>query len=230
MASKLALQAVRKHKAKKSHLTVPAKASADIATLCGVEMRAGDYDLVDEADCQPCLRKQGNEAFISSAYFAQDAGTRLLEMSLAQAKADRGDRPAKPARGVDRSRKRPPASRPDLKVVPDLKPEGADAEKPARQPARSSPQRQVKSSGGPTARELAALGLDDLRPDGPDVYRSDGGVMVRVERRGGTWRVAEVVLAGRTQVRKPASGRVAIEVADVTVRVGADGELTLGPG
>ena len=93
----LALQSVRKPKAKKTHLTVPAPDSADVRTLCGVEMKSGDYELVEgDADCQPCLRKRGNRAFISSAYFAQDAGTRLLEMSVAQARAGRSKAKAKP--------------------------------------------------------------------------------------------------------------------------------------
>ena len=228
MASRLALQAVQKHRAKKAHLAVPAKATVDIKTLCGVDMKAGDYDLVDDADCQPCLRRQGNDAFISSAYFAQDAGTRLLEMSLEQAKASRRDRAAKPRAAVDKGRKPPPASKPDLKVLPDPEPSRDRPGKAAGSSATPAPRATSQTSGGPTAGELAALGLEDLRPDGHNVYRSDGGVMVRVEHRSGAWRVAEVVLAGRTQVRKPASGRVAVEVADVTVRVGTDGELTLG--
>ena len=56
---------------------MPASHRSDIRTLCGVEMKAGDYDAADgPADCQSCPRKKGNRAFISSAYFAQDAGTR----------------------------------------------------------------------------------------------------------------------------------------------------------
>ncbi|MFY9615833.1 MAG: hypothetical protein WAT58_10595, partial [Candidatus Dormiibacterota bacterium] len=94
----LALQAVRKAKAKKSHLTVPGSADIDIKTLCGVSMAAGDYEIIDgPADCQPCLRKKGNRAFISSAYFAQDAGSRLLELSLQRAIG--GRRPRTDSRG-----------------------------------------------------------------------------------------------------------------------------------
>ena len=120
----LALQAVRKPKAKKTHLTVPARPDTDIRTLCGVEMKAGDYELVeDDADCQPCLRKKGNRAFISSAYFAGDAGARLLELSVKQAQAGRPQRkppPAPPPRPRVVGRKERPEPGPTLEQLDDL--------------------------------------------------------------------------------------------------------------
>jgi hypothetical protein len=188
-------------------------------------MKAGDYDLVDDADCQPCERRRKDTAFISSAYFAQDAGTRLLEMSLAQAKAGRAERGAPPAKAAGKPAKRPAAAKPDLKVLPDPPARAADT---ATSGPRAKTAAKSRDADAPTARELAALGMDDLRPDGDGVYRSAGGVRVRVERRGGDWRIAEVVMPGRVQVRKPARGVVAVEVGDVTVRLDGEGNLSLG--
>ena len=159
MEQELALEVVRKQKAKKSHLTVPASHRSDIRTLCGVEMKAGDYDAARRsADCQPCLRKKGNRAFISSAYFAQDAGSRLLELSLKQSTAgharpkDRG-RPAK--------RKAPAAA-------------GREASRPEQ-----------TNLDAPSDEELHDLSLAQLKQVGPLVHESPAGVLVRVQKRSG---------------------------------------------
>lgn len=203
----LALQAVRKPKAKKTHLTVPAAADVDIRTLCGVEMKAGDYELVDNADCQPCLRRKGNRAFISSAYFAQDAGVKLLEMSVQQAKARPGARREGSKVRRENSPGRPPKERggpPSLRVV------AADEPDP----------------DAPSTAEQRKLGVDALNPAGPGVYRSGEGVLVRVTKRKDGWRVSEVVFDGPSQARASRDGMV-VNVGDLEVRAGDGGRLTV---
>ncbi len=194
MTQDLALQVVRKPKAKKSHLTVPASKKSDIRTLYGVEIKAGDYDAADgPADCQPCLRKKGNRAFISSAYFARDAGSRLLELSLQQAKA------ARPAGKARRTKKSRPA--------------------PRARGATTSPDKDLDQ---PSTTEAAALRVNHLKLVGSGVYQSPAGVLVKLQRRGAAWRVAEVVFDGPGEVLARSSGRTNIRLGDVAVEQ-ADG-------
>ncbi|HEV3232950.1 MAG TPA: hypothetical protein VG329_00185 [Candidatus Dormibacteraeota bacterium] len=231
----LALQAVRKAKAKKTHLTVPGSADTNIKTLCGVSMAAGEYEIIDgPADCQPCLRKKGNRAFISSAYFAQDAGSRLLEMSLARTMA--GRRPAASGR------------RPKLTVV-ESGPDADEASASAGSEARTS---QGKSStatdaaraatGKPSAarpasaepgaedrlgeEELRRLGIASLKRVGPMVYQSPAGALVRLKRQGQQWRIAEVVFDGPTTLTFRSSGRAAYTTGDIGLEE-VDGVLRL---
>jgi hypothetical protein len=203
----LALQAVRKAKAKKAHLTVPATVDADIRTLCGVEMKAGDYELVDDADCQPCLRRKGNRAFISSAYFAQDAGVKLLEMSVQQAKA------------------RPGARREGSKVRRERSP-GRHSREPAGPPSLRVVAADEPDPDAPSPAEQRKLGVDRLNPAGPGVYRSAEGVLVRVAKRKDGWRVSEVAFDGPSQVRAARDG-MAVQVGDLEVRAGDGGALSV---
>ncbi len=207
MKQDLALQSVRKPKAKKTHLTVPADAASNIRTLCGVAMKAGEYEILDgPADCQPCLRKKDNRAFISSAYFAQDAGTRLLEMSLKAAKQDRDRRPAKP---------KAPTAATKAKA-----PKGT----PAARAARTAPTPEDESTL--TDDELRALGIEALKRVGLDVYQSPLGVLVRLHRDGRVWRIAEVTFEGPSSLTARASGRNSYVIGDVRLE-GANGALRL---
>jgi len=115
MALRIQLQQVRKRSSRRVHLTVRVPEDGPVSTLCGQTYKPDEYDRTeDEADCKVCLRRQGNEAVVSSAFFNQDLGEELLRLSLQQAREKRpqGDRPSK-------SKK----SRPKLVVVPTAEPE-----------------------------------------------------------------------------------------------------------
>jgi hypothetical protein len=227
----LALQSVRKPKAKKTHLTVPAAPDADVRTLCGVDMVAGTYEVVDEAaDCQPCLRRRGNRAFISSAYFAQDAGARLLEMSLEQSRKRHAGGTAARA-----------GARPKLSVVGDEAPNppagGGAASRVAKAPAQAPEPRAAANRGkvakapapdreAPNDGELRRLGLDGLERVGAAVYRSPAGVLVRIHREQGGWQIAEVTHDGPVSLTARASGRTTTVIGDVRLEE-ADGGLRM---
>jgi len=82
----LDLDRVRKGKGR-IHLTAPGAGSSEVRTLCGQTFPPGAYQVVeDEADCSICQRRRKDPAIVSSAYFTGDAGSRLLELSLEQAR------------------------------------------------------------------------------------------------------------------------------------------------
>ena len=117
MALKVQLQQVRKKSTGRVHLTVRVPKDGPVDTLCGKTYKPGEYERTDdEADCNLCLRRQGNEALVSSAFFNQDLGEELLRLSLQQA---RGKRPAGDRAAKGKAKK--PA--PQLVVVPTTEPE-----------------------------------------------------------------------------------------------------------
>ena len=116
MALKVQLQQVRKKSTGRVHLTVRVPKDGPVDTLCGKTYKPGEYQPTDDqADCNLCLRRQGNEAVVSSAFFNQDLGEELLRLSLQQA---RGKRPQTPPGG--KAKTKPP---PQLVVVPEAEPE-----------------------------------------------------------------------------------------------------------
>jgi len=115
MALRVQLHQVRKRSTGRVHLTVRVPKDGPVNTLCGQTYKPGDYEPTDaEADCKLCLRRQGNEAVVSSAFFNQDLGEELLRLSLQQA---RGNRPQAERSG--KGKKAPP----QLVVVPKTEPE-----------------------------------------------------------------------------------------------------------
>jgi hypothetical protein len=119
VALQVQLQQVRKRSSGRVHLTVRIPKDGPVNTLCGQTYKSGEYEKTDdEADCKVCLRRQGNEAVVSSAFFNQDLGEELLRLSLQQA---RGRRPA--AEGETKRKGKKAA--PKLVVVPKTEPEPA---------------------------------------------------------------------------------------------------------
>ncbi len=93
----LELDRVRKGKGR-IHLTAPGAGAGEVRTLCGQTFPAGAYEVVaEDADCSICLRRQKDPALVSGAYFTGDAGSRLLELSLEQARQRREERATTPA-------------------------------------------------------------------------------------------------------------------------------------
>ncbi len=115
VAAGIELKRVQKGRGK-VHLTPAVRPGAPTRTLCGQEFGEGMAGEV-EADptCSICLRRRSDPAAVSSAFFMEDAGEQLLELSLAQAR-ERAPRPAvadKPAPPLRRRQEpRPEPARP----------------------------------------------------------------------------------------------------------------------
>lgn len=159
-------------------------------TLCGKEL-AGSAITDEDADCQACLRRRADPARLSSAFFNQDEGSRLLELSLQAAQRRR-------------------QGRPDLRVVTSREPEApARRERPSPAASRASA-RAASDAPAPTAtpappERRGELHLEGMRRFSDDVYLSPAGVIVRL--RGD--RIVEVVSESRAQlVRTPAGFRL----------------------
>ena len=173
MPAGIELKRVQKGKGK-VHLTPALRAGARIRPLCGQEFAPRDAREVDaEPSCSICERRRRDPAAVSSAFFLEDAGERLLELSLAQAQA------------------RPPRAKPD--PAEQAKPDPAERAKP--DPAEQAEPRRP-SAPPPAARRLGELDTSGLREFSEDVYLAPDGVIVRI--KGG--RLAEVVGEGRYQL------------------------------
>lgn len=93
------------------HLTPALRPGAPVRTLCGRELPPVSVREVDAAaDCSLCRRRQNDPAAVSSAFFADDAGERVLELSLEQARARARVRPER--RAESPPKRAPTASRP----------------------------------------------------------------------------------------------------------------------
>jgi hypothetical protein len=104
----LRLESVQRKTGGRIHLTPKVPRSGPMTTLCGQTLVAGSYVAVDkDADCTNCKRRSMDPSRISGAFFAQEEGSQLLQLSLEQARARR---PAGKAA--------PPSSKPIVRVLP----------------------------------------------------------------------------------------------------------------
>lgn len=86
----LRLESVQRKTGGRIHLTPKVPRSGPITTLCGKTLPAGAFVAVDgAADCVNCLRRSRDPSRISGAFFEQDEGSQLLQLSLDQARARR---------------------------------------------------------------------------------------------------------------------------------------------
>jgi hypothetical protein len=194
VALKVQLQQVRKKSTGRVHLTVRVPKDGPVDTLCGKTYKPGEYEQTkDEADCNICLRRQANEAIVSSAFFKQDLGEELLRLSLQQA---RGNRPegkgSRGAKGASKTQKKPP----QLVVVPRTEPEAPKV--------------------------LGELDLAGLKKVSDTVYLSPAGVIVRLRKQGESWQVEEVAFNGPVQVTRKGE-RVLLKLGDLRAEIGAEG-------
>ena len=149
MASGLELVRVRRGRGR-IHLTAAVQAGRPVHTLCDRELT--EVEVTDaEADCHLCVRRQHDPALVSSAFFNEEEGSRLLELSLRAARRRR-------------------EGRPDLTVLPGRQRAAAPPSPPARTPPAPPP---------PERR--GELHLAGLRRFSDDVYTTPGGVVVRME-------------------------------------------------
>ena len=84
----LRLESVQRKTGGRIHLTPKVPRSGPVTTLCGKDLPAGSFIAVDAAaDCTICQRRSRDPSRISGAFFAQEEGSQLLQLSLEQARA-----------------------------------------------------------------------------------------------------------------------------------------------
>jgi hypothetical protein len=111
----LRLESVQRKTGGRIHLTPKVPRSGPVTTLCGKTLPAGAFVATEkDADCVNCLRRSRDPSRISGAFFAQEEGSQLLQLSLEQARARRPEGKAQPE--SDRP------SKPFLRVVPSSTP------------------------------------------------------------------------------------------------------------
>ena len=104
----LHLESVQRKTGGRIHLTPKVPRSGPVTTLCGQTLPAGSYVAVEkDADCTNCKRRSMDPSRISGAFFAQEEGSQLLQLSLEQARARRPAGKASPA-----------SSKPIVRVLP----------------------------------------------------------------------------------------------------------------
>ena len=104
----LRLESVQRKTGGRIHLTPKVPRSGPMTTLCGKTLASGSYVAVDrDADCTNCKRRSMDPSRISGAFFAQEEGSQLLQLSLEQARARRPAGKAAPS-----------SSKPLVRVLP----------------------------------------------------------------------------------------------------------------
>jgi hypothetical protein len=187
------LESVRRKTGGRIHLTPRVPKSGPVTTLCGQTLPAGTYAPYDGiADCTNCQRRSTDQGRISGAFFAQEEGSELLRLSLEQA---RRRRPA----ASDA-----PSSPPRLTVV-----------KPVAWPEPKPPPEVIPD-------RLGELVTRSFKPAGEGVWRSPGGVIVKMRRHGKEWRFVELVFEGSIVATRVEDG-VRVRAGDVEVVPSGDG-------
>jgi hypothetical protein len=108
----LRLESVQRKTGGRIHLTPRVPRSGPVTTLCGQTLAAGSFVAVErDADCTNCLRRSRDPSRISGAFFEQEEGSQLLQLSLEQARARRpaGKGPAAPGKPIVRVLPTPPS-------------------------------------------------------------------------------------------------------------------------
>jgi hypothetical protein len=202
MAVGIELERLRRVTGGRVHLAPHVPDTGPVVTLCGQTFAEGTYRATDaEADCRNCMRRAGDAARVSSAFFQSDVGAELLQRSLEQARALRSAHaPSPPVE--ERGRERP-----------------IGAERPVR-PPRAVPPPQPPPSRGEGAPPPAIRGLRSkttLRPTFENVYVSPDGVIVRVSEGA----VSHVAFNGPVDLRRR-DGVVTVRVGDVVLEFETD--------
>ena len=181
----LRLESVQRKTGGRIHLTPRVPRSGPVTTLCGQTLAAGSFVAVErDADCANCLRRSRDPSRISGAFFEQEEGSQLLQLSLEQARARRPASKGPSAPG-----------KPIVRVLPT----------PPSIPDRSG--------------ELMTAGF---KPAGEGLWRSPGGVLVRMRKQGRDWRFAELVFEGSVVATRQDTG-IKLRAGDVEVRPSENG-------
>jgi hypothetical protein len=183
----------------KIHLTALVPEVGEVRTLCGKRFPVdGSLAVEEPADCQPCLRRSHNPSLVSAALFEAGLGSKLLELSVAQA----GERTQEPEPTPDSPLRvvRPTVVRTQSERPP-TQPPGEPAERPG---------------------ELRLRGLKQL---GPDLFRSPAGVLIRLRQSDDGWYVAELDFDGSVLIRRRSPGRFELRVGDVDIVLDTGGAI-----
>lgn len=108
----LRLESVQRKTGGRIHLTPRVPRSGTVTTLCGQTLAAGSFVAVErDADCTNCIRRSRDPSRISGAFFAQEEGSQLLQLSLEQARARKpaGKAPGAPTKPIVRVLPTPPS-------------------------------------------------------------------------------------------------------------------------
>jgi hypothetical protein len=190
---KVRLESVRRKTGGRIHLTPRVPRSGTVTTLCGQTLAEGSFAAFDgEADCTNCIRRSQDQGRISGAFFAQEEGSELLRLSLEQARA-RKPQP-KTAAAPAGAASAPQTAAEQAVVWPAAKP-----------PPEAIPDR------------LGELVTRGFKPSGEGVWRSPGGVIVRMLRHGKEWRLAELVFEGSVVAMRVDDG-LRLQAGDVELR------------
>jgi hypothetical protein len=191
------------------HLSVLADPGRPVETLCERHFDPAEYELTDlEPSCAACLRRREDPNRVSNAMFGSDLGSKLLELSLSNARKRPEDE-----RADERAAKAEP---PRLRVI---------STEPATSREFSEKRTTAPAEPAPPAPRPRPAGLDlaAFEQLGPDRYRSPGGVVIRVVRReGGGWDVAEVEFEGATRLEQLEDGRIRVRVGDLRFEYSGD--------
>ena len=198
------LEPIEKLAGGRVHLTVVVPESGPVRTLCGITFGAGRFRRAREAaDCRLCLRRREDDSFISGALFQHDMGSKLLEMSLAQA----GQAPPRPrltvlqgSAGVQDSPS-PPADE-------------AREVRPAEPPAKPDRASELPARIG----EVRTRGFRRLSAE---VLVTRGGAVVELSDGGEDAAITRVRADGPLTVTRE-GGDLLIQAGDVRVRVSGD--------
>jgi len=194
------------------HLTVRADPGVPVQTLCERHFDAEEYELTDLVPtCAACLRRRDDPSRLSNAMFEQDLGSRLLELSLTNARK----RPEDQRADDKAARAQPPRLR-VISTAPAVPPTAAESH--AATPVAAPPAVEKRP-------QPAGLDLTDFEEVGKDRYRSPGGVLIRVvHRSGGGWDVSEVDFEGEAGIEQLADGRVRVRIGDLRFEYTGDFE------
>lgn len=202
MAVGIELERLRRVSGGRVHLAPHVPDSGPVVTLCGQTFAEGTYRPTEaEADCRNCLRRAGDAARVSSAFFQSDVGAELLQRSLEQARIRRAEAP--------RSVPSPPQAEGQSG---EQRPVRASRPAPAPRPPPSSEER-----AGPPPSIRGLRPGTALRPTFENVYVSPEGVIVRVAEGA----VSHVAFNGPVDVRRR-DGAVTVRVGDVVLEFDTD--------
>src|SRR5947209_6170204 len=117
----LRLESLQRKTGGRIHLTPKVPRSGPVTTLCGKTLPAGSFVNVDrDADCVNCLRRSRDPSRISGAFFEQEEGSQLLQLSLEQARARKPALRVLPSPHAERDRPVVwPAAKPPPETTPD---------------------------------------------------------------------------------------------------------------
>jgi hypothetical protein len=186
------LESVRRKSGGRIHLTPRVPRSGPVTTLCGQTLEPGSYQAVDAKADCANCLRRSHDQARISGAFFEQEEGSEL-LRLSLEQA---------------KSRRPPSARP----APPPPPEAHDK---VVWPAAKPPPEVVPEQIG----ELTTKGF---RPSGEGVWRSPGGVIVKMQRHGKEWRFHELVFEGEILATRTHNG-LKIKAGDVEVAQEGDG-------